>query len=83
MSCQRAIADQLLPALHDDFEGVLGPDQARGGSWLLSLSDDDRDRQTLLFAYPAGATDGAPAYIRPMISPNGGESPKIISFIFS
>jgi hypothetical protein len=66
-SCRRAIAEQLLPALHDDFEGVLGPDQTRDGSWLLSLSDDDRDGQTVLFSYPAGAAVGAPAYIRPIV----------------
>ena len=37
------------------------------GDWTLRLDEDDPDRQTLLFAYPARVATLARAYLRPVV----------------
>jgi len=62
--CERYIADELMPVLASAFGTALG--SAEG--WGLQV--DDRDCQTVLFNYPAGAHTSdmqVPAYVRPVI----------------
>ena len=48
--CREAITAELLPKLHARFEGVLGPGDT-ATPW--SLSPEEKDPQTIYFAYPA------------------------------
>ncbi len=59
-ACKTAVRDALLPALRDDFAGVLGPD-----GWSVEL--DSQDAQTILFTFPSTGLSGAIPYVRPVI----------------
>jgi len=64
-TCQRAIREELLPALERDFASVLGP--ARN-AWSLRISETDP--QTVFFAYPRAegvAAAPLPAYVTPAV----------------
>ncbi len=50
--CVRHIADVLLPALKDDFAGVLDTTNAVANDWGLVIDDDHA--QTVNFVYPPG-----------------------------
>lgn len=67
-TCQQVIRDRLLPQLTEVFSDALreGPST----TWGLELAEDDPDRQTLLFRYPAaiGSRRGDEAgYILPFV----------------
>jgi predicted nucleotidyltransferase component of viral defense system len=53
-SAQRFVADVAQPALHKHFQQTLGA----GEHWRISLDEEDHDKQTLLFFYPATFGDG-------------------------
>ena len=59
-ACKTAVRDALMPALHDDFAGILGPD-----GWAVEL--DPLDVQTILFTYPSTGLSGAMPYVKPVI----------------
>jgi len=61
-ACQRAISQDLLPALNADFSSVLGAEP-----WFLELAP--RDPQSILFAYPSSApTPASPfTYVTPTV----------------
>ncbi|MBN2439064.1 MAG: nucleotidyl transferase AbiEii/AbiGii toxin family protein [Deltaproteobacteria bacterium] len=59
-ACQRRVAEELRPAMIEIVRTVL-PDSA---DWSLTVDEDDHDRQTILFAYPAGIGGTPAAYIR-------------------
>ncbi len=67
-TCRQVIKGQLLPQLVAAFGDALGgPPSA---SWGLELDEDDPDRQTLLFRYPAenrSRPADEPAYIRRVV----------------
>jgi hypothetical protein len=67
-TCQRVIRERLLPQLITAFGDALGgPPSA---TWGLELADDDPDRQTLLYRYPADNQSHSadePAYIQPVV----------------
>ncbi len=67
-SCESYIADRLMPALIEDFSGVIGKPETGETSWSLSI--DDQDHQTVNFSYPAVVSlvgTAVPAYIRPVV----------------
>jgi hypothetical protein len=67
-TCQRVIKEQFLPQLVVAFGDALGQPPSR--TWSAELDEDDPDRLTLLFRYPAGKRARAadePAYIRPIV----------------
>ena len=59
-ACKAAVRDVLVPALRDDFAGMLG-----SGGWSVGL--DPQDAQTVLFAYPATGLSGTMPYVKPVI----------------
>jgi hypothetical protein len=67
-TCRRVIEEQLLPQLVAAFGDALA--EPASASWGLELDEDDPDRQTLLFRYPAEKRSrpaDEPAYIRPVV----------------
>jgi len=62
-ACQRAVVKEVQPALAK----VIGEAGGEAGDWSLRLDEDDPDRQTLLFAYPAQGATAAQAYLRPVV----------------
>jgi hypothetical protein len=62
-ACQRKIADELQPAMINVTKAILGDAQ----DWSLTIDEDDRDRQTLLYTYPSSLQAGPGAYIRPVV----------------
>lgn len=58
--CKRVIREKLVPALRQDFAGVLG-----NSDWSVELDLDDP--QTVLFAYPPTEVSGGLSYVRPAI----------------
>ncbi|MFA6413501.1 MAG: nucleotidyl transferase AbiEii/AbiGii toxin family protein [Syntrophales bacterium] len=62
-ACQCKITDELKPSLIKIIETGLGNKQ----HWLLTVDEDDPDRQTLLFEYPSGLAATSSAYIRPAV----------------
>jgi hypothetical protein len=60
----------LRPALHADFEAVLGNDGSQGKAWQITLTKEDDGSPTVNFTYPAGTTLAGvvlPEYIRPSV----------------
>lgn len=53
-SAQNFVADVAQPVLHKHFQQELGV----GEHWRISLDEEDHDKQTLLFFYPATFGDG-------------------------
>jgi hypothetical protein len=53
-SAQHFVADVAQPVLHKHFQQELGA----GEHWRISLDEEDHDKQTLLFFYPATFGDG-------------------------
>lgn len=67
-SCQKAIAEVLLPGLRTRLAAVLGPEGRATALWSLAL--DRIDLQTINFTYPPGLASGGPvpmAYVRPIV----------------
>ncbi len=67
-TCRQVIEGQLLPQLMAAFGDALG--EAPSETWGMELDEDDPDRQTLLFRYPAEKRSrpvDEPAYIRPVV----------------
>lgn len=67
-SCVSYIADKLVPALTQDFAGVIGDPEEAEHSWSLKI--DDQNPLTVFFNYPAVIPltgTGVPDYIRPII----------------
>ncbi|MCX5855827.1 MAG: nucleotidyl transferase AbiEii/AbiGii toxin family protein [Deltaproteobacteria bacterium] len=62
-ACQEKIVDELRPMMFKTIEAALG--NAQG--WLLTVDEDDPDRQTLLYAYPSSLPETTGAYIRPAV----------------
>lgn len=65
-ACEQYISEQLLPKLKSNFSIILG--EEKDSKWNIIV--DDRDRQTLNFAYPPGITETGgtvPSYIQPAV----------------
>ena len=62
-ACQRTVVENVQPALATVIAALGGE---AGGRSLL-LDEDDPDRQTLLFTYPARVPAPARAYLRPVV----------------
>jgi hypothetical protein len=62
-ACQRTVVEKVRPALATVIAAACG----EAGDWSLRLDEDDPDRQTLLFAYPARAAPTTQVYIRPVV----------------
>ena len=62
-ACQHKIVDELKPMMIKTIEAALGDAQG----WSLTVDEDDRDRQTLLYAYPSSLPETTGAYIRPAV----------------
>jgi hypothetical protein len=62
--CSERIHQELRPALEVRFKATLPP----AAKWSLTLADvtEDKDQQTLLFAYP-GVLTGTATYLRPVV----------------
>ncbi len=65
LAAQSYVAKLALPALAKEMESGLGTSEG----WSLEPDREDRDRQTLLFAYPrtSGPGESAEGYIKPRI----------------
>jgi hypothetical protein len=61
--CQHKIADELKPMMIKTITAALGDAQG----WSLMVDEDDPDRQTLLYTYPASLPEATGAYIRPAV----------------
>jgi hypothetical protein len=67
-ACQRVIQERFRPQLVAAFGNALG--ESPSATWGLELDEEDPDRQTLMFRYPAETRSRAaadPAYIRPVV----------------
>jgi hypothetical protein len=62
-ACQQFVTTRLRPVLEDALSGELPKSQ----SWSLTLDEEDKDGQTLLFEYPSSYEPGAHGYIRRMV----------------
>lgn len=62
-ACQRAVVEDVQPALATVIAAACG----EASDWALRLDEDDPDRQTLLFAYPARVPASARAHLRPVV----------------
>jgi predicted nucleotidyltransferase component of viral defense system len=62
-AAQAYVTDIAMAALSKAIEQALG----HGEGWDVELDPDDKDRQTLLFHYPAAIGGKAPGYIQPRI----------------
>ena len=68
-ACRELIRARFLPKLKESFTSTLGTGPSRT-TWRLEPDQDDPDKQTLLFHYPAGIGERARAmarYQRPVI----------------
>jgi len=61
-ACRDSIARQIEPALGARLQALVPKE-----SWSLTADSHDPDGQTLLFAYPRAAGEGAPTYVRPVV----------------